>query len=97
MQNHIATSATIVPNGTAPDEPRPAGWEDTDTYTAETGWVDEAKIAKYAFPPSDDTLVFVCGLPPMYAALCGPRGEKELPDGCVLQKLGYSAAMVAKM
>ena len=24
-------------------------------------------------------------------------GEKELPDGCVLQKLGYSAAMVAKM
>ena len=83
--------------GNAPDEPRPAGWEDTDTYTAETGWVDEAKIAKYAFPPSDDTLVFVCGLPPMYAALCGPRGEKELPDGCVLQKLGYSAAMVAKM
>lgn len=83
--------------GTTADAPRPAGWEDTSTYTAEMGWIDEAKIAKYAFPPSDDTLLFVCGLPPMYQALCGPRTEKELADGSVLQKLGYTSGMVAKM
>ena len=51
----------------------------------------------YAFPPSDDTLLFVCGLPPMYQALCGPLTEKELADGSVLQKLGYTSGMVAKM
>lgn len=45
------------------------GWVDTDTYTAETGWIDEAKIQKYCFPPSEDTLLFVCGLPPMYQVL----------------------------
>ena len=67
------------------------------TYTAETGWIDEAKIRAYAHPPSEDTLVFVCGLPGMYAALCGPRTEKELAEGTVLQKLGYSTPMIAKM
>jgi len=83
--------------GNKPDEPAPPGWADCATFTAETGWIDEAKIVKYAFPPSPDTLVFVCGLPGMYTALCGPRNEKELLEGCVLQKLGYTADMVAKM
>ena len=59
--------------------------------------MDEAKVQQYAFPPSDDTLVFVCGLPPMYAAMCGPRTEKELAEGSTLQKLGYTKEMVAKM
>jgi len=83
--------------GTSPDAPAPAGWESTATYTAETGWIDEAKIQKYAFPPSEDTMVFVCGLPPMYEALCGPRNEKELKEGSTLLKLGYTQDMVAKM
>mmetsp|Transcript_7128 Transcript_7128/g.15586 ORF Transcript_7128/g.15586 Transcript_7128/m.15586 type:complete len:275 (+) Transcript_7128:2-826(+) len=52
--------------GNKPDDPAPPGWESTATYVAETGWIDEAKIQKYAFPPSEDTLFFVCGLPPMY-------------------------------
>ena len=47
--------------------------------------------------PADDTMVFVCGLPPMYAALCGPRTEKELKEGSTLHKLGYTTAMVSKM
>jgi len=83
--------------GSTPDGPAPPGWADTPEYVAETGWVDKAKIAKYAFPPSDDTLVFVCGLPSMYDALCGPRTEKELADGTALKELGYSDSMVAKM
>jgi cytochrome-b5 reductase len=83
--------------GNRPDEPAPEGWVDTPTYTAACGWIDEAKIQKYAFPPADDTLVFVCGLPPMYNILCGPRNEKELKEGSVLPKIGYTKEMVAKM
>jgi len=83
--------------GNKPDDPAPPGWVTTPTYTAETGWIDEAKIKKYAFAPADDTLIFVCGLPPMYAALCGPRTEKELKEDTVLHKLGYATHMLAKM
>ena len=57
----------------------------------------QAKIEKYAFPPAADTLVFVCGLPPMYAALCGPREDKLLQPGTVLEVLGYSSEMVLKL
>ena len=83
--------------GTSPDELAAPGWTSTPTYTAETGWIDEAKIRRYAFGPSEDTLVFVCGLPSMYDALCGPRNEKELAEGTALKALGYTAEMVAKM
>lgn len=85
----------VVGNG--PDDPAPPGWVDTPEYTAETGWVDKAKIEKYCFPPAEDTLLFVCGLPPMYDALCGPRTEKAIKEGSVLHQLGYTADMVAKM
>ena len=54
-------------------------------------------MRKYAFPPSHDTLVFVCGVPAMYANMCGDRKEKELPEACVLHRLGYKKEMVAKM
>lgn len=83
--------------GNKPDDPAPPGWVDTPEYTAETGWIDQAKIQKYCFPPAADTLLFVCGLPPMYEILCGPRTEKELKEGSVLASLGYTADMVAKM
>jgi len=83
--------------GNAPDEPAPEGWVSTDTYTAECGWIDQAKIEKYSPKPAPGSLLFVCGLPPMYNVLCGPRNEKELREGSVLQQLGYSADMVAKM
>ena len=83
--------------GNNADDPPPDGWVSTDTYTAESGWIDEAKIAKYGPKPADDVLVFVCGLPPMYSVLCGPRTEKELAEGAVLHKLGYTTEMVSKM
>jgi len=35
--------------------------------------------------------------PGRYEALCGPRTEKELKEGSVLQQLGYTTSMVAKM
>lgn len=83
--------------GNRPDDPAPPGWVDTPEYVAETGWIDKAKIQKYCFPPAEDTLLFVCGLPPMYDMLCGPRTEKDVKEGSVLQQLGYTADMVAKM
>lgn len=81
--------------GNTPDDPPPEKWD----HKAEVagGWIDEAKIKKYCPPPADDALVFVCGLPGMYKALCGPREEAELAEGSVLQRLGYSKDMVAKM
>ena len=85
----------VVGNG--PDDPAPEGWVDTPEYVAETGWIDKAKIQKYCFPPSEDTLLFVCGLPPMYKVLCGPREEKELAEGSVLHQLGFTTSMIAKM
>ena len=45
-------------------------------------------------PPSDDTMIFVCGPPPMYNALCGPRDQKELTGA--LAEMGYTAEMVYK-
>ena len=44
----------------------------TSPATHLSGWIDKAKIQKYCFPPAEDTLLFVCGLPPMYDALCAP-------------------------
>ena len=83
--------------GETADATPPEGWESTDAFTAESGWIDEAKVQKYAFPPAADTMVFVCGVPGFYATACGPRNEKELAEGTILQKLGYSEEMVAKM
>ena len=83
--------------GTAADAPRPEGWVDTDAFIAETGWVDEAKIKQYAFPPAEDTLIFVCGVPMLYDVMCGPRTEKAVREGSVLASLGYTQEMVAKV
>ena len=66
------------------------GWD------GELGWVDEAKFVKYAAPPSEDTLVMVCGLPGLYDAFCGPRTEAGVQKRTILHKLGYTAEMVAK-
>ena len=54
-------------------------------------------MRKYAFPPSHDTLVFVCGREGMYKALCGPREDKQLMEGTLLSELGYTSEQVAKL
>lgn len=77
--------------GDGPDDPPPpciAG--------AEGGWIDKAKIEKYVPAPSADSSVFVCGLPQMYAALCGPSATPEVKAGTVLAELGYSTEHVEK-
>lgn len=81
--------------GTSPTDPPPDDWDHVAQVAG--GWIDEDKIKKYAAPPAEDSLIFVCGLPGMYAALCGPRSEPELAEGSVLQRLGYTRGMVEKM
>jgi len=82
--------------GTAADSAPPEGWSSGETYTAECGWIDSAKVQQYCFAPSAETLVFVCGLPAMYDALCGPRTE-PLTGGSLLHVLGYQDEMCVKM
>ena len=63
---------------------------------AENGWVDQRVIEAHAFPPSRSTLTFVCGLPGVYDALCGPRTAPGLAEGSALANLGYTADRVVK-
>eukprot|EP01065_Artemidia_motanka_P034333 TRINITY_DN4165_c0_g3_i3.p1 TRINITY_DN4165_c0_g3~~TRINITY_DN4165_c0_g3_i3.p1 ORF type:complete len:280 (+),score=91.18 TRINITY_DN4165_c0_g3_i3:228-1067(+) len=65
-------------------------------WSGEVGWVDEEKVKKYCHPPSDDTMVMVCGLPALYKSMCGPREDPEVAEGTALHKLGYTKEMVVK-
>ena len=56
----------------------------------------EAVIAKYAYGPTHDSKVFVCGLPGVYAKLCGGRHTKEVVPGSALANLGYDFRHVVK-
>lgn len=76
--------------GAAAGDSAPEGWK------GEVGWIDAEKIKRLCAAPAADTLVFVCGVPAMYVALCGGRGEKEVPADSVLATLGYTADMVYK-
>ena len=69
-------------------EPEGSAWR------GERGFINKDLIAKYMPAPSDDCILFVCGPPPMYNALCGPRDQKELTG--LLADMGYAAAQVYK-
>ena len=61
----------------------------------ESGFINAEIIGKHLFTaPDDDTVLFICGPPPMYDALCGPRGEKEV--GGVLGEMGFRSSHVYK-
>ena len=55
------------------DRPPAMGWEFS------TGYIDSAMIEAHLPPPSDETLVLMCGPPPMLKYACKPN----------LAKLGY--------
>merc|ERR1719162_2933536 len=57
--------------------------DSTTCWSGRTGYITKDAIVEKAGPsfgPSagDDVIVFVCGPPPMYDALCGPRGEDDV-------------------
>jgi len=69
-------------------EPTESAW------TGARGFIDESLIKANLPSPSDDCLIFVCGPPPMYDTLCGPRTEKELTG--VLAGMGFKPEQVYK-
>lgn len=67
---------------------------DGSDWSGSRGFIGRELIEKSFAPPGDDVLIFICGPPPMYEALCGPRGEKEV--GGLLKEMGYTDEMVYK-
>jgi hypothetical protein len=53
-------------------------------------------VRKHAYGPSKDTRVFVCGMASVYDSMCGPRGDKGVSKGTILDNLGYTDEMVEK-
>jgi cytochrome-b5 reductase len=68
---------------------------DEITPAYRSGFIDKNLLQEYA-PTimSDDTLVLICGPPPLYHALSGPRDDPELTG--VLAELGCSTKQVYK-
>lgn len=69
-------------------------------FDGEEGFVTKEAVEKYLPKPSEGkkAKIFVCGPPPMYKALCGPKGEKgaqgELSGA--LKELGFTQEQVFK-
>jgi cytochrome-b5 reductase len=72
------------------DEPADSEWKGA------RGFINADLITSNFPEPSagDDLMIFVCGPPPMYNALCGPRDQKELTG--LLSELKYTAEQVYK-
>lgn len=66
----------------------PAGWN------GNTGFITQELIAEHVAAPSADVQLWVCGPPPMYEMLCGPRQEQAVTG--VLAAMGYSDDQVYK-
>jgi len=62
-------------------------------WTGEMGWIDEEKVKRLAFPPSQDTAIWICGLDDMYKSLAGSRAA-ALKAGSALHNLGYTEDMI---
>jgi len=71
------------------DEPKDSDWKGA------RGYITKEMIETYMPSPEDkDAIIFICGPPVMYEALCGPRDQKELTG--LLGEMGYSADQVYK-
>jgi len=70
------------------NEPHDSGW------TGPRGFIGKDLITKHMPGTQDDCLLFVCGPPPMYNALCGPREDENLTG--LLGEMGYKADQVYK-
>lgn len=65
------------------------------------GYVTEEMLKAHMPKPSKESMVYVCGPPPMYKAICGPKGTKEDPKaqgelGGLLKQMGYEQSSVFK-
>mmetsp|Transcript_111207 Transcript_111207/g.346621 ORF Transcript_111207/g.346621 Transcript_111207/m.346621 type:complete len:169 (+) Transcript_111207:455-961(+) len=67
---------------------------DDPSWTGRKGHIDRALIEEHSSPLGTDALIMVCGPPPLYDALCGPRDQAELTG--TLAEMGYKAEQVFK-
>ena len=70
----------------------------SSSWKGEKGYVSKELISKKLQKPSDDSMIFICGPPPMYEALSGgkgPKGSQGEIDGA-LKELGYTIDQVYK-
>jgi len=74
------------------DEPTESSWKGRTGYI--TREVVEEEAGSFGPERGDDVIVFVCGPPPMYNALCGPRGEDEVKG--LLANMGFKKEQVYK-
>jgi cytochrome-b5 reductase len=56
---------------------------DSEGWSYSTGYINADMIKKHTFPPSTDTMVLMCGPPPMINFACTPN----------LDKLGYDSKL----
>ncbi|KAL3923210.1 MAG: hypothetical protein SGILL_001779, partial [Bacillariaceae sp.] len=73
------------------EEPEGSEWK------GKRGYIDRSSIIEAGVPgpeAGDDLIFFVCGPPPMYNALCGPREDKEISG--LLKEMGYTKEQVYK-
>jgi cytochrome-b5 reductase len=66
-----------------------------DTWAGAKGFITRELLEQHCAPASDDGLVIICGPPPMYNALCGPRDKPEEITG-ILKDMGYTPTQVYK-
>ncbi len=73
------------------DEPEGTEWNGL------RGYINRELVEKYFPQPSDDSKfqIWICGPPPMYNALTGPREDTDVVSG-LLGEMGYSPSQVYK-
>ena len=70
-------------------------------WSGGVGYCTKEMLSAKLPPPTDKSMVYVCGPPPMYKAVCGPKGTPEDPKaqgelGGLLNELGYTSQGVFK-
>lgn len=71
-----------------------SGATDDSSWYGLRGFISKELIQAKTPPFSEDPLIMVCGPPPMYNALCGPREENDVTG--ILGSLGYKTHQVYK-
>merc|ERR1711907_526411 len=68
--------------------------EQSENWSGATGFITTDLIKAHMPPPTDGDAgqIWICGPPPMYDALCGPRGEEGLTG--LLAQMGYAPEQV---
>jgi len=72
----------------------------TPEWKGGVGYFTPAMLASQLPPPSNQSMVYVCGTPQIYKAVCGekpPHPKEQGEFGGILKELGYSSSNVFKI